>query len=298
MLKKVTALTLGLVLTATPACAQHDAAPAPTVAKPALWMVKDQDTTIYLFGTIHVLKPGLTWFDGAVKNAFDHADTLVLELVMPDPATMQALVMKLGTNQDAKTLPEKLSPTEQARYTKALTDLSVPVHMMDHFDPWLAATELSILPLAKLGYGADNGPETVLSNAAKAAGKPIIGLETAEQQLGYLDGLPQPAQLSFLTSTLDDAPKAKDEFDAMVHDWSTGDPEALAKIMNDDLNGQPQLKQALLTDRNARWADWIVERLKTPGTVFVAVGAGHLAGAGSVIADLRAKGETVTRVPN
>ncbi|HWU91642.1 MAG TPA: TraB/GumN family protein [Sphingomicrobium sp.] len=301
MTKKLAALLLGIALSTTPATAQQPA-PAPTAAAatadadPALWAAKDKDTTIYLFGTVHVLKPGLTWFDDAVKKAFDSSDQLVLELVMPDPATMQALVTRMGMNQDATTLTDKLPAADRPAYTKALTDLGIPPAAFDHLDPWLAATELSILPLTKLGYTPANGPETVLTDAAKAAGKPVIGLETAEQQLGYLDGLPQAAQIAFLESTVKDVPKAEQQFDEMVADWSKGDPQALAKIMNDDLDGQPQLRKTLLTDRNARWADWIVNRMKTPGTVFIAVGAGHLAGEASVIDDLRARHVAVTRI--
>ena len=91
----ISALALSLAL---PACAQQPAASAPAAndADPALWVVKDKDTTIYLFGTIHVLKPGLTWFDEAVKTAFDRSDEVKLEIVMPDPATMQGLVQATG----------------------------------------------------------------------------------------------------------------------------------------------------------------------------------------------------------
>lgn len=300
MTKKLATLLLSIALGTAPATAQQPA-PAPTApamanVNPALWVVKDNDTTIYLFGTVHVLKPGLSWFDEAVKKAFDKSDQLVLELVMPDPTAMQALITRMGVNQDPTTLTNKLPAADRPAYTKALTDLGIPPASFDHVDPWLAATELSILPLVKLGYTPTNGPEAVLSEAAKAAGKPIVGLETAEQQLGYLDTLPEAAQIAFLESTVKDVPKAEQQFDQMVLDWSKGDPDALAKIMNDDLDGQPQLRKTLLTDRNARWAEWIVNRMKTPGTVFIAVGAGHLAGQDSVIDDLTTRHVAVTRV--
>ena len=292
----VSLLLGGALLAATAASAEHTAQPATVQAHPALWVAKDKDTTIYLFGTVHILKPQLSWFDGAVKKAFDSSDQLVLEVVMPDDATMHALVAKLGLNADAQTLPDKLPAAERPAYAKALSGLGIPPAAFDHVDPWLAATEFSILPLTKLGYTPANGPEAVLTGAAKAAGKPIVGLETAEQQLGYLDNLPEAAQIAFLDATIDDVPKAEQEFDAIVTNWSKGDPQALAKIINDDMNGQPQLRKTLLTDRNARWASWIVNRMKTPGTVFIAVGAGHLAGQASVIDDLRADHLTVTRL--
>jgi hypothetical protein len=296
VIKRLASLLLGAALLGAPATAQT-APVAPTIeANPALWVVKDKDTTIYLFGTIHVLKPGLSWFDDAVKAAFDKSDGLVLETVLPDAATMQGLVIKLGFNKDAKTLPEKLPDADRAPFAQALTEFGAPPGALDHADPWLAATELSILPVTKLGYDPANGPEAVLTAAAKAAGKPVTGLETPEQQLGYLANLSEPAQLAFLDSAIKELPKVGDEANSMVTDWAKGDPEALAKLLNDDLTDEAELKKTLLIDRNARWADWVVNRLKTPGTVFVAVGAGHLAGADSVQDDLARMHVKVTRI--
>lgn len=283
-----------LALAASPlsASAQTAAAPPPaavtmTDADPALWVVKDKDTTIYLFGTVHALKPGLSWFDEAVKAAFDKSDALVLEMVMPDPAAMQAIMMQKGMDASGTPLSQKIPAADRDAYAKAVVEIGAPPpEAMEHLKPWLAAAEFSVAPLVKLGYAPANGPEAVLTAAAKAAGKPVLGIETAEQQFGYLDGLSQPAQIAFLTSAIKDMPKLGDEMQEMVADWSTGDPDALAKILNEDLTGQPELTKALLTDRNARFATWIEQRMKQPGTVFVAVGAGHLAGPASVQADL------------
>ena len=265
-------------------------APPPAVATvdadPALWMVKDHDTTVYLFGTVHVLKPGLSWFDDAVKKAFDTSDSLVLELVMPDPAAMQATVMKMGMDPGGTPLSQKLPAADRDAYLKAVAEIGAPLAVMEQLKPWLAATEFSVAPLGKLGYSPENGPETVLTAAAKAANKQVLGIETPEQQFGYLDGLSQEAQIDFLDSAIKDLPTLGKDMDEMVADWSKGRPEALAKIMNDDLSGQTELKQTLLLDRNAHFASWIAARMKQPGTVFVAVGAGHLAGAGSVQDDL------------
>ena len=189
----LTAIALTLSL---PACAQTPKAAAATQdADPALWVVKDKDTIIYLFGTIHVLKPGLTWFDEAVKTAFDRSQELKLELVMPDPAAMASLVQATGTAAPGTPpLGERLPAGKQAAFRRAVTDLGLPADALDRYKPWLAATQLSIAPLSKLGYDSANGPETVLTEAAKAAHKPVTGLETAEQQLGYFSGLSDKAQ--------------------------------------------------------------------------------------------------------
>lgn len=266
-----------------PACAQAPApVPAAKDADPALWVVKDRDTTIYLFGTIHVLKPGLTWFDEAVRRAFDRSDTLVTEIISPDVATMQALVADVGVAAAGPTLTEQLPADKRAAYTQALATLKLPPAALDRMKPWFAAVTLSVAPLRDLGFSDDNGPETVLAQAAATQHKTTAALETAEQQFGYFNSLSQPAQLSFLTATLDELPKLGATMQTMVDEWAAGDPDALAREMNDSLKDSPEVAETLLFARNKTWAGWIAERMKRPGTVFIAVGAGHLAGPRSV----------------
>lgn len=265
-------------------------------ADPALWVVKDADTNIYLFGTVHVLKPGLSWFDEAVKTAFDKSDELVLEMIEPDAATMQGLIMKTALNPTGPTLTEKLPADKREAYGKALLDIGVPAAALDRFDPWFAAVTLTVAGLPKLGYDPASGAERILGAAAKAANKQVVGLETAEQQLGFFDTLAEPLQVAFLVSTVDDYAKMGTQIDQMVTSWAAGDPEALGKVMNDELADTPEIAKVLLSDRNARWAEWIGQRMQKPGNVFVAVGAGHLAGADSVQAWLAKRKLTATRI--
>jgi uncharacterized protein YbaP (TraB family) len=166
---------LGLAFT-LPACAQ----PAPVVqqdADPALWVVRDKDTTIYLFGTIHVLKPGLSWFDEAVKKAFDRSGTLVLEMVEPDKETQERVVVSKAFDPSGQSLSEKLPEDKRQPFIKALEDNKLPRATFERMQPWFAAISLSALPVQKLGYDASNGPEGVLTKAAKAQKKQVIGLE-------------------------------------------------------------------------------------------------------------------------
>lgn len=271
-------------------------APADTAADPALWVLRDADTTIYLFGTVHVLKPGLRWFDDGVKTAFDASDTLVLELVMPPDAEMQKIVADLGMHPPGTPLPDELPPVEAAKMRAALPEYGLSPDALDNADPWLAATMLSVLPLRQLGYDDKQGAELVLTNAAKAAGKKIEGLETARQQLGYFDALPLPAQRRLLVETIDDLPKAGSKIDQAVTAWRKGDADGLARLVNEDMASAPEVTEALLVRRNRNWADWISKRMQQPGTVFVAVGAGHLAGNASVQAELARRGFKVERV--
>ncbi|MBO9697438.1 MAG: TraB/GumN family protein [Sphingopyxis sp.] len=272
-------------------------APATTGADPALWVVKDDDTTIYLFGTVHVLKPGLGWFDEAVKSAFDKSDQLMLEMVMPeDQAAVAKEMMPLAIDQSGKTLSSRLDPEQLKAYQTALASLGIAPAQFDMFEPWFPAMTLSVLPLAKLGYDPEQGVERLLTSSAKKTGKPVSGLETLGQQLGFFDALPETQQIAFLNSVVKDLDKLGPQLDKMVAQWAKGDPDALAVTMNESLAATPELAKTLLWDRNARWADQLKARMDQPGTVFVAVGAGHLAGEKSVQDYLKARGLTVKRV--
>ena len=279
------------------------AVPAPAAAvetvdvDPALWVVKDDDTTIYLFGTVHVLKPGLGWFDDAVKTAFDKSDTLMLEMVMPeDQAAVMQMMMPLAMDQTGKTLSSRLSADDLKAYEAAMASLSIPAKQFDAFEPWFPGMTLSILPVMKLGYDPEQGAEKLLTAAAKTAKKPIAGFETMPEQLGFFDTLPEEAQVAFLNSVVKDMDKLAPTLDKMVMLWGKGDTDALAVTMNESLAATPDLAKTLLYDRNQRWADTIKTRMDQPGTVFVAVGAGHLAGDKSVQDYLKQRGLTATRV--
>ncbi|KTE20448.1 polysaccharide biosynthesis protein GumN [Sphingopyxis sp. H050] len=272
---------------------------AVTTAKPAIWSVSDADTTIYLFGSVHVLKPGLSWFDGAVKQAFDKSDELILELVLPDdPAETAGVMMPLALDQTGKTIPSRLTPDELKAYQAAMVSVGLPPAQFDAFEPWFAAVTLSVLPLTKLGYDPNSGVEKQLTGFAKTANKPVSGFETLEEQLGFFDALPEAQQVAFLNSTVKELDQLGPMLDKMVVLWGKGDPDALAVTMNESLAATPELAKVLLWDRNARWADKIKERLRQPGTVFVAVGAGHLAGDHSVQEYLKLRGLTARRIAN
>jgi len=289
MLRTLARSAAAFALALLPFGAHAQEAPAPAAeaaaiqdADPALWVVKDEDTTIYLFGTVHVLKPGLGWFDEAVRDAFDASDDVVLEIITPDMAEMQGRVMKLAVSSDSETLREKLPEDKRAPYEAALADLGVPAVAMDRFEPWFVAMTLSVAPLQKLGYDPTKGAEYVITEAAEAAGKPILALETVDEQLGFFDSLPDDVQVQYLVSIVDDYANIGPTLDRMVVQWASGNPDQLGAIMNDEMRETPEVAEALLGARNQRWATWIDARMEKPGTVFIAVGAGHLAGDDSV----------------
>lgn len=302
LIRLLTTIATGaLALGSLPAAAQTPppaaAAAAPLKdADPALWVAKDKDTTIYMFGTVHVLKPGLSWFDEAVKDAFDKSDEMVIEVIQPDQNEAIKVMMPLATDPDGPPLTQKLPEAARPKYAAAMTSLGMPPAMLDQFEPWYASVILGLLPLQKAGYDPASGVETQLTAAAKAANKPVSALEGFEEQLGFFDTMPESDQMGLLVSTVDEFGEIGPTLDRMVERWGAGDSASLAKEMNDQLGHLPNVEKVLLTDRNDRWADWIKTRLAKPGTIFMAVGAGHLAGKGSVQDALTKRGIKTERV--
>ena len=266
-------------------------APAAKDINPAMWMVRDKDTTIYLFGTVHVLRPGLNWLKDDVKAAFDASDELVIEVQEPaDPAAMQATVNQLASNPQGVTLRSLLTPPVLTKYEKTLGTLNIPPVALDQYEPWFASVTLTTLPLMMQGYDLNSGAEKVLMSAAKAQDKPVGQLETVEQQLGIFDSLSTEEQVALLDVTLDAVPEVTTQIDALVDAWGKGDQATLDKLMNEGMESYPGLYDALLTNRNANWVKWIKARMEKPGTVFMAVGAAHLVGKDSVQAQLAKQG--------
>ena len=130
-------------------------------AHPALWKVQRGDTTIYLFGTTHALKPEVTWFDGPIKAAFEQSQELVLEVIEPEPARMAAIV-GTATTSDARPLIDRLPEKERAAYAQRLTSFGLPPAAFDRFDPWFAMVNFSGLALRKAGYNTDLSCEHIL----------------------------------------------------------------------------------------------------------------------------------------
>lgn len=263
-------------------------------AHPALWKVQRGDATIYLFGTTHALKPEVTWFDGPVKAAFDQSQELALEVLEPDPARMAAIV-GTATTSDTRPLIDRLPEKERAAYAQRLASFGLPPAAFDRFDPWFAMVNFGGLALRKAGYNTDLSCEHVLAAAARNSGKALVGLETPEQQFGYFKSAPVPLQLESLVRLLDREDRTAEVVDNIARLWRGGDPDGVAAAMNAEFTS-PAFAKTIVTDRNARWAQWIEARLARPGIVFLAVGAGHLGGKESVQAVLARGGIKAERL--
>ena len=283
---RCTALLLALVL-ATPA-----------LAHPALWAVKDADTTIYLFGTVHLLPQDTDWHFPGLDKALADSQVLYVEITDDDQANMTALVLRYGMDM-AHPLSGLLTPFDRDRLERAarLADVPGGIAALNLMRPWLAALTLTVAPLTKAGLDPAEGVDRQLRAAMTKAGKPVRGLETAEQQIRFLADLPQAMQLAMLRSTLRDTDRATVDLNAIIEAWKAGDEAALARLENDLMRREtPELYQRLLVERNEAWAKRIAGMLQQPGTLFIAVGAAHLAGPDSVQAQLARDGIGVQRL--
>ncbi len=259
-----------------------------------MWLVQDDDTRIYLLGTMHALPRGTDWNVGKVAAAVRDADELVMELSPAELAAAGGVFRKLAPRTAPLAIDKRLSGAALAGY-RALED-SGSGFGGEKFDDWA----VMVLMGQRVAHNADlssaDGVETGLTEDFKAAGKPIGGLETAQAQLMLFETLDAPTQRALLTRAAKGSPKAVKEVAALTAAWGRGDIAALEKVINEDVDAVPSARQAIITDRNRRWSMWVQQRMAQPGTVLVAVGAGHLVGADGVPAMLGAEGMTVTRV--
>lgn len=295
---RVAALALLLVpclAHAQPGPAPEAAAPA-AIARPALWRVADEDTTIYLFGTVHALPQIFAWYRGPIAKALASAQVLVTEIppgALARPAVQQAFLAR-ATLPAGQSLRALLTAQQRREFEGALGKLGLPADAFDKVEPWFAALTLATIPIMKAGYSMAAGVEAAVE--AKAGPQTRrAALETVEQQLELFDGMPLPAQTAYLASVAEQMDTVVPSMNAMVAAWAKGDAAGLAALMNAELD-DPVLAERLLYARNRAWAAWIEQRLADPGIVFVAVGAGHLAGSKSVQDYLGKEGLTVTRV--
>ena len=234
-------------------------------ATPALWEIRDADTTIYLFGTFHTLDARTAWFDSRVRAAFDQSNELVLETVIP--ADMSA-----GTEQVTESGPDGRR----------------------RLKPFIAQTRAVMSQGNAMGMSVENGADAVLRRVAEGAGKTVSGLEGFEDQLKTLSNIPAPPP-GAAAAAPPGSPVAVTVND-LLGAWKKGDTAAFSTMLAGFEAKSPVAYRMLIADRNARWGQWIVNRLDQPGTVFVAVGTGHLAGRHSVQSWLADRGFTATRV--
>ena len=274
-------------------------AKAPQTARPALWEVADADTTIYIFGTIHLLPENVEWRTTKFDQAVQGSKQLIVETIVDpkDPSKIMAAMASLAFNTpNIPPLMDRVPAAKRPALAAAIKKSGFPPQAFDKMETWAAAFILLGNQYRDMKLKSDEGVEAILRNTFTTEGKPIGELETNLEQFGFFDRLPEKAQEALLEGALDDSKSADEEFSGMLKAWSKGDVQGIARTFDRDLAGSPELAQALIHQRNANWSKWIEQRMAKPGAVLIAVGAGHLAGKDSVIAMLEKDGYRVRRV--
>jgi uncharacterized protein YbaP (TraB family) len=272
------------------------ASAAPVVhAHPALWHVRGPAGEAYLFGSIHLLPKNLNWHTKEVNAAIKRANVFVFEVSTDDKAQaeIRALIAKEGMLAPGQSLRAMLPPASQTDYDAALAKAELSPESVDREKPWLASLQLLIAEGTAKHYSADAGVDNAVMAIAARRHKPSRYFETIEQQFSLLAGGSDTLQLSEFESDLKEFGQSDDDLTPMVDAWTNGQEDKLAGLMNTDLADDPDMKKALLTDRNQNWVGQIETMLKEKKTFFITVGAGHLAGPDGVPAMLRAAGYKV-----
>jgi len=286
--------TLGLAAAA--GCSTFAASPAE--AKPALWRVADADTTIYLFGTIHMLPQNYAWRTPAIEKALAKSDGLIVETLVDDknPAGLATELSQLGYRDGLPPIFDRVAPEKRAALSAAIARSHMPIAAFNRMETWAAAFLLLGMQFQQLDLKGADGVENSLRSTFASAGKPIGQLESNREQLSFFDQLSEPAQRALLEGSIEGPETMRGQFDEMLKAWTKGDVAAIARTFTEELRDSPELRNALLARRNANWAGWVERRMTQPGSVMVAVGAGHLAGDGSVQEMLKRRGYRVTRL--
>lgn len=278
--------------------AMADAKATSGQGSPAMWTFSDDDTTVYLYGTVHLLKPDVTWRSPALETALSKADTLVLEADVSSPesqAGMQKLVMEYGMFGDGQSLSGVLEDEDEAVVSAALQANGIPLQAVDTMKPWMVGLQLGMMQIIQAGYDPQSGVETIL--IAESGDKKLSYLETAETQIKTLGGAPIDDQVKGLMATLSTLELGEEYLDTLVAEWADGDVKGIGEMMaNPAMFGTQDAYDALLTVRNRNWIPGLKALLDEPGTKLVAVGAGHLAGPDSVVKMLKDDGIKVKAV--
>ncbi len=288
----VTALLLGLAATiAVPG--------AHAAERNVLWSVRGEHNTVYLFGSIHVLRPGDAGLPPAAVEAYAEAEQLVMEIDMDDPAMADPVAMATQMQRSAM-LPAGQSlrsvlGADYASIAERSRAAGLDLALLDPFAPWFVATMLLQLEIAQRGFDPAHGVEQQLADRAVHDGKPILGLETPGQQFAVLGGLSLAEQKRFLLLTLEETEESDAELEEMLAAWRTGDTAVLARVLSEAYEEFPELYRPLTEDRNRAWLEDLEGLLDDRDDYLVVVGALHLVGRNSVVDLLRQRGHAVTQ---
>jgi len=263
-----------------------------------LWQVSGVNNSVYLLGSIHLLRSADYPLPTAFDAAYEEAEVLIMEVDMDDldPFATQTMFTAYGVLQDDQTLSDLMGEDLYQKALAAAERIDIPLDMLNKTEPWYAAMTVEIMMLNRIGFNPTLGVEMYMSSKASHDEKRIDGLETAEEQIQFLDGMSLAAQREMLMSTLSESAKLSDMMDELIDDWRHGNIAALESGMLSDLQEHEELNKALVTDRNSRWVEQIENLLDDDVDYLIIVGAMHLLGQDGVPTQLKRNGYDVRQL--
>ncbi len=267
-------------------------AAAETGTPVTMWMVQGKTNQVYLLGSVHLLRQSDYPLPDVFDRAYADAESIVMEIDMDDldPVASQGAINRLGVLPAGTTLESVLGPRDFGMAQSAALKLDIPIDMLAQTEPWLAAMTIQDLILTRLGFSAVFGIEINLLTRARNDSKDISGLETFEQQLGFLDGLSPDTQRDWLLETLNAGADAGPLMEEMIAAWKTGDVDALEATMMSEFENSPELYRVIVRERNERWLAQIEPLFEADDDILVVVGALHLVGQDGLPQKLKARG--------
>ena len=245
-----------------------------------LWRADGASNSVYILGSIHMLREEDHPLPQIIDEVYADAEIIVMELDMDDldPAYTQAAFNRAGVMSDGTTLQDLMGDDAYAEATEAAAAIDIPLEMLAQSEPWLAAMTVELMMLYRIGFNPLLGIEMTMTTRATQDGKPIEGLETVDEQLSFLDGLPLEAQREMLLQTLAEGAALSESIDELIDAWRHGDTTTLEEGLLSSIGEQSVLSDALVTNRNRRWAETIATWLDDDRDYLVIVGALHLVG--------------------
>lgn len=252
---------------------------APAGAGPALWSVSDEDNTIYLFGSVHVLPQGGFRIEGPLAEAWRDVQSVCLEIdsSATSPEEMTGITLARAVDPDGRSLFDLLG-ADAADIRERAARAGVDLAPYAPFEPWFVGIAVTLAALQQHGFQPDHGVEEIIQQKAAGEGKAACGLETVDEQLGILDGFSAELQRELLLQSIDEVAGLDEEMSRLVAGWRAGDERELERMLREDLAEYPELAERLVYERNARWADKIAAMLDGDEDRLIVVGAMHLVG--------------------
>ncbi len=274
------------------------ALPAQADGKHYLWRVSKGGHSLYIAGSVHVLRPSDYPLPAVMEQSFESSVGLVEEIDLADldAEGMQADMLKAGSYQDGRTLQSALPSDLYQKLARRAGEEGVDMAMLGGFRPWLVSLTLLDLQLAKSGYSPEDGADLHFAKEAAAEHKPVIGLEQAQDQIAMLSGLSDTAQQALLQQSLDESTGFDAEMQQMLAAWHQGDTATLEKELSQEFGGYPDVYQAMLVKRNQAWMPKLEGMVDSGKQYFVIVGALHLIGPDGLLARFKKDGYTVEQL--